>query len=107
LVVRRYFDTKNIHIYLTDSSAKLLSKKINTNLRGHSLSIEILPYSFQEYLTAHHSILEKRSFEQATFDTMHQQLLNFLPAAVQLMSKNEWRETLQGYINTVILIRYS
>eukprot|EP01039_Chlorochromonas_danica_P013290 gene13290-15355_t len=33
LVIRRYSDTKNVKIYLTGSSAKLLSKEIATSLR--------------------------------------------------------------------------
>lgn len=51
-VVRRYFDTKKVQIYLTGSSAKLLSKEIATSLRGRSISLEIWPYSFIEFLRA-------------------------------------------------------
>ena len=40
-VLRRLLDTKNIQIYVTGSSAKLLSKEIATSLRGPSFSIEI------------------------------------------------------------------
>jgi predicted AAA+ superfamily ATPase len=36
LVIRRLHDSKNIEIYLTGSSAKLLSKEIATGLRGRS-----------------------------------------------------------------------
>jgi predicted AAA+ superfamily ATPase len=50
LVVRRLLDTKEVDIYITGSSAKLLSKEIATSLRGRSSSIEIQPYNFQEYL---------------------------------------------------------
>ena len=46
MVIRRLHDTKNAEIFLTGSSAKLLSKEIATNLRGRSLAIEIWPYSF-------------------------------------------------------------
>ena len=46
VVLRRILDTKNIQIYVTGSSAKLLSKEIATSLRGRSLAIEILPYSY-------------------------------------------------------------
>lgn len=53
LVLRRLLDTKKVQIYVTGSSAKLLSKEIATSLRGRSLAIEILPYSFKEYLTTH------------------------------------------------------
>lgn len=48
--VRRLLDTENIHIILTGSSAKLLSKEIATALRGRTLSTEIFPYSFREVL---------------------------------------------------------
>ncbi len=46
LVVRRLHNTKNAEIFLTGSSAKLLSKEIATSLRGRSLATEIWPYSF-------------------------------------------------------------
>lgn len=52
LVIRRVFDTKKVRIFLTGSSAKLLSKEIATSLRGRALSTEIWPFSFLEYLTA-------------------------------------------------------
>ena len=52
IVVRRIFDTKNVQIYLTGSSTKLLSKEIATSLRGRSISTEIWPYSFIEYSNA-------------------------------------------------------
>ena len=107
LVVRRYFDSKNVKLYLTGSSAKLLSKEINTSLRGRSLALEILPYSFQEYLIAHKITRPGKPFGQASLDVMQQQLLNYFSVggfpAVQSMLKNEWRETLQGYVDTVIL----
>ncbi len=51
-VIRRYFDTKKVKIYLTGSSAKLLSKEIATSLRGRSISTEIWPFSFTEFLEA-------------------------------------------------------
>lgn len=39
LVLTRILDTKNIQIYVTGSSAKLLSTEIATSLRGRSLSV--------------------------------------------------------------------
>ena len=107
LVVRRYFDSKNVQLYLTGSSAKLLSKEINTSLRGRSLALEVYPYSFQEYLVVHKLPSQTGPFGQASFDKMQKQLLNYCATggfpAVQSMLKNEWRNTLQGYIDTVIL----
>lgn len=48
--VRRILDTENIHICLTGSSAKLLSREIATSLRGRSVATEIFPFSFTEAL---------------------------------------------------------
>lgn len=52
VVVRRLLNTKKIELYLSGSSAKLLSTEINTSLRGRSLPTEIFPYSFTEHLRA-------------------------------------------------------
>jgi predicted AAA+ superfamily ATPase len=41
--IRRLLDTENIHICLTGSSAKLLSREIATSLRGRSIATEIFP----------------------------------------------------------------
>ncbi len=50
LYVRRVYDTENIYIYVTGSSAKLLSTEIATSLRGRTITYEIFPFSFKEYL---------------------------------------------------------
>jgi hypothetical protein len=42
--------TENCEIYLTGSSAKMLSKEIATQMRGRALSWELFPFSFSEYL---------------------------------------------------------
>jgi len=55
LYARRLLDTENAQIVLTGSSAKLLSREIASTLRGRSISTEIFPFSFGEFLT-HHSI---------------------------------------------------
>jgi len=42
--------TENCEIYITGSSANLLSKEIATQMRGRALSWEMFPFSFKEYL---------------------------------------------------------
>ncbi len=49
--VRRLYDTVSRKIFLTGSNAKMLSKEIATSLRGRSLSFEIMPLSFPEFLS--------------------------------------------------------
>ncbi len=48
--VRRIYDTISKNIFITGSSSKLLSKEIATSLRGRSISYEIYPLMFDEYL---------------------------------------------------------
>ncbi len=48
--VRRIYDEWIENIFITWSNAKLLSKEISTNLRWRSLSYELLPLSFKEFL---------------------------------------------------------
>ncbi len=52
LYIRRIYDTLNVGIFVTGSSAKLLSSEIATSLRGRTISFEIFPFSFAEYLRA-------------------------------------------------------
>ena len=52
--IRRVIDTEKASVYVTGSSAKLLSTEIATGLRGRALDREVFPYSFEEYLNVKH-----------------------------------------------------
>lgn len=103
--VRRLLDTELMQIYLTGSSAKLLSKEIATALRGRTFVREIFPFSFSEFL--HHKNIEYRknlsTKEIATIQNSLEHYLYFggfpetLDASVAIHG-----ELLQGYLNTVI-----
>lgn len=43
---------KDLEVFITGSSSKLLSKEISTQLRGRTLSYLLLPFSFREFLKA-------------------------------------------------------
>ncbi len=51
LFIRRVYDTLSRRIFLTGSNATMLSSEIATSLRGRSISYEVLPLSFKEYLS--------------------------------------------------------
>ena len=106
LVLRRLLDTKKIQIYVTGSSAKLLSKEIASSLRGRSLSIEILPYNYLEYLTAHQHEPPSKPFGQKAIDYHRKHLLKYFHTGgfpgIQMLPSNEHLETLQTYVETVI-----
>lgn len=48
--VRRVYDTISKNIFITGSNSKLLSSEIATSLRGRTLTFEVFPLSFHEYL---------------------------------------------------------
>ena len=50
--VNRIQTTENCEVYITGSSAKLLSKEIATELGGRTFTWEIFPFSFREFLRA-------------------------------------------------------
>jgi hypothetical protein len=48
--INRLMRTEKCVVYLTGSSARMLSKEIATQMRGRALSWEIFPFSFLEFL---------------------------------------------------------
>ena len=48
--VRRLYDSVSTKIFITGSNSAFLSTDIATSLRGRSISYEVFPYSFDEYL---------------------------------------------------------
>lgn len=57
--VRRLYDKENSKIFVTGSSSKLLSKEIATALRGRTISYELFPLSFREFLEIKNVALQK------------------------------------------------
>jgi len=52
--VRRLHDTENVSIFLTGSSSSLLQKDMSTAMRGRSITYEVFPLSFSEFLSFRH-----------------------------------------------------
>jgi predicted AAA+ superfamily ATPase len=48
--VRRVYDRGTKNIFITGSNARFLSSEIATSLRGRTISYEVFPLSFREYL---------------------------------------------------------
>jgi predicted AAA+ superfamily ATPase len=106
LLVRRIFDKKQAQIYLTGSSAKLLSKEIATSLRGRSIATEIWPFSFNEYLQARDLKVQSQIKGKSYQDKLLQYLKDYLihggfPEAINLETSDR-NVLLQDYVNVVI-----
>jgi uncharacterized protein len=102
-VVRRIFDSKNVKLFLSGSSAKLLSREISTSLRGRSITTEMWPLDFDE-----HPSIESypENMGAGTFDKFMSALNSFLysggfPETVFYDSSTRTR-VLQDYVDVVI-----
>lgn len=51
--VERLMRTEKCEVYITGSSARMLSREIATQMRGRALSWEMFPFSFREFLDYH------------------------------------------------------
>ena len=108
IFIRRLLDTENVRVHLTGSSSKLLSSEIATSLRGRSLSIEMFPYSFQEFLNAA-EIFQKppTQFGAKTASKLRKAATDYLETGgfpeVQNLETALRIEVLQGYIDSVLL----
>lgn len=49
-LVRRLIDTGGIEVFVSGSSARLLSREVATNLRGRAMEVLVHPFSFREAL---------------------------------------------------------
>lgn len=48
--IRRLCDTEDVEIFVTGSLSQLLTRDLTTALRGRSITLEVFPLSFKEYL---------------------------------------------------------
>ncbi len=106
--LRRIIDNENVEIYITGSSAKLLSKEIATSLRGRSITTEVYPLSFREFLKfrmiSPPSPQRLGSEERAL---LSHQFLKYMEIGgfpeIQKYSDFERIKILQEYMNSIIM----
>ena len=102
--IRRVYDSVSKNIYITGSNSKLLSSDIATSLRGRTLSYEVYPLSFSEYL----------SFQDIKIDLYSSKSLAYIKNAQELFLKDGGfpeilfledqykNQTLQEYFNVLL-----
>ena len=108
--VRRVNDSRrDVRLFLSGSSSKLSSREIPTALRGRTLTFEVFPLSFQEFLM----FKEFNVPEQVRFSTRKPELLNLLREYVLLGGFPEVvltddirikRMLIRDYFNTIIAL---
>lgn len=107
--VRRMLDTAGVEIFLSGSSAKLLSREIATSMRGRAWEITLQPFSFAESLLHQgqnvpehpRNLTRKQATRIDHLFALYVQLGGFPEA--QGLSLLHQRQLLQGYIDVLLL----
>ena len=98
-LVNSLFTKKNIDLYITGSNAYLLSSELATLLTGRYIAINLLPYSFKEYISAYK--------DEKNTDRLFRKYINesCFPEAVTLSQNDEnlVNDYLQSIYDTVII----
>jgi predicted AAA+ superfamily ATPase len=107
--VRRVLDAEDVELFLSGSSAKLLSREIATAMRGRALETVITPFSFREFARAAGldvpsdvRLLDARAVSswQACFDEYLR--IGGFPEASRADLRPRHVELLQGYVESVL-----
>jgi predicted AAA+ superfamily ATPase len=107
--VRRLLDTPGYEVFLSGSSAKLLSREIATSMRGRAWEITIHPFSFAEFLRHHGQDVpaDPSTLPAKKTASLDHQFARYLeiggfPEAQELELIRR-RQLLQGYIDVLLL----
>jgi uncharacterized protein len=106
---RRLLDTEAVELFLTGSSARLLSREVATSMRGRAMEILVHPFSFREYLRHNSCEPEKGTerFSKAERSAMDKELLTYLRAGgfpeAQGVSGRDRFELLRSYVDVALL----
>lgn len=107
--VRRLLDSEKIELFLSGSSARLLSREVATSMRGRAVEALVFPFTFREFLR-HLGREPKGSIEglsKTVRSSIERDLRNYLsrggfPESVGLTTW-EHAELLKSYVDTVLL----
>lgn len=102
--VRRVYDSITKNIFITGSNSRFLSSDIATSLRGRTLSYEVFPLSFREYLRFNGVGIDL--YSSRSLATINNSLLKYLdnggfPEVVHY-DDNLRKNALQEYFNVMI-----
>ncbi len=104
---RRVLDTETVTLYLTGSSARMLSSEVATEFRGRGYVTELLPLSFVEYIQWKSSEGIEPPYSSPVRSAMEKHFSSYLREggfpAVQGLSGQQRIQILQSYVELVIL----
>lgn len=109
LFARRILDSENIELFLSGSSARMLSREVATSMRGRAMEAMVAPFSFREALRHAGTEPDKPTDRLTKSERSHlsKALLDYLasggfPEAQGLDTRNRM-ELLRTYVDVVLL----
>jgi predicted AAA+ superfamily ATPase len=106
---RRILDTEKVRLFVSGSSASMLSREVHTSMRGRAMEVAVFPFSFREALLHQGMLPEKEwdSLPKARRSTLENAFRTYLsdggfPDAQNLQARDR-RPLLQGYVDVAVL----
>jgi len=99
IYVRNLHDKQKV-ICITGSNASLLSRELGTKLTGRNIQIELLPFSFKEYLSFKKIEAEAATFEQYLFE-------GGFPDYLKTANKEVLQQLFKDIVYRDIIVRHS
>jgi len=107
--IRRILDTERVEVFLSGSSARLLSREVATSMRGRAMEVRVTPFSFREYLRHQGNEPQQPPELLTTADRslLQNRLLAYLveggfPEAQGISAQDRY-QLLQSYVDVVLL----
>jgi len=106
---RRLLDSEQLDLFLSGSSARLLSREVATSMRGRAVEAVVYPFSFREHLRHHGREPDKASGRptKAQRSSLEKDLLGYLAAGgfpeAQGLNLRDRNELLRGYVDVALL----
>ncbi len=106
---RRILDSEKIRLFLSGSSASMLSREIHTSMRGRAMEVTVFPFSFREALSHRNLLPEKEwhALPKARRSTLEKAFRTYLTEGgfpdAQNLDVRDRRPLLQGYVDVAVL----
>lgn len=106
---RRVLDSENVRLFVSGSSAAMLSREVATSMRGRAMEVTVFPFSFREAL-AHRGQLPDQpcgSLPKARRSAVERAFRDYLMEGgfpdAQGIDPRDRRPLLQGYVDVAVL----
>lgn len=106
---RRILDSEKVRIFLSGSSATLLSREVATSMRGRAMEVTVFPFSFREALR-HRGLLpavDWDSLPKARRSVLEKAFRGYLVEGgfpdAQNLEVGDRKPLLQGYVDVAVL----